>query len=402
MNILLNLIPVTFGGGLQVAANFIDTIIVNEGYGHNWWIMVSKGDELANILRKRNYNRVIEVDKTMVKRMLFEKLKVPGIIKKYNIDIIYSYGPGIPNHKIPTVVRSAYSNLYYPEVDFWGNWPLKKRIIAKIKDRYRLSTTLKSDVLVFENKGMRERAIQNFGYNKNNTFFIKPSVSHFNSEHIDTTKAPEVLRRLPNSGFNIAMLTAWHKNKNIDMVPLILNRLKEKGVTNVNYLISVDEENPFSQALLLKAKEFGVENNIYFLGRVKVDDVKYLYALSSASMLLSKLECFSSNIIEAWTYKKPLLMANEDWSRSICEDAVIYVDRDNANEIADRIVELINDPAYYNDIVLKGLDQIKTYNSPEQKVVKQIQFLEFVYDNYMKSGKKWYKSLSLNNNLSDN
>ncbi|MBB5396048.1 glycosyltransferase [Mucilaginibacter sp. AK015] len=402
MNILLNLIPVTFGGGLQVAANFIDTVIDHNGYGHNWWIMVAKGDELSNILRRRNYKNTIEVDNSPLKRMWFEKFKINDIIQNNKIDIMYSYGPGIPQDTIPTVVRSAYSNLYYPEIDFWGNWPLKKRIIAKVKDKYRLATTLKADALIFENKGMRSRAIKNFGYNSNNTFFIKPSVSQFNSGEIDKKKIPEKFKGIPADNFNIVMLTAWHKNKNIDLVPYILKELKDEGVTDVNYLISVEADHPYSHTLMAKAKEFGVETNIYLLGRVKVDEVKYLYAVSSASMLLSKLECFSSNIIEAWTYQKPLLLADEEWARSICEDAVIYVDRDDAQQIADKIRQLKTVKGTYKTIVDNGLTQIKTYNTPEQKVIKQIKFLEFVYRNFARHGKKWYLDQSISNNLSDN
>ncbi|HEY6976493.1 MAG TPA: glycosyltransferase family 4 protein [Chitinophagaceae bacterium] len=402
MNILLNLIPVVQGGGLQVAANFID-IISENNYNHSWYILVNKRGELSNLLKKRNKLTYFEVSNSVLPRLYFEKFQVPKLIRKFKIDIIYSFGPGIINNNIPTVVRSAYSNIYYPEINFWRNWPWRKRVIAELKDKYRLTKTIKADSIIFENAGMRHRAIKNFGYSEMNTFFIKPSVSKFNDiDFFDTNETPENIKVIPSEAFNIIMLTSWHKNKNIDIVPYVLKNLKNRGIRNVNFIITVASSHVYSNNLVQQAKKFKVEQNLFLVGRIKVNEIRHLYAKSTASILLSKLECFSSNIIEAWAYKKPLIISNEEWSKSICgEDSVIYVNRDDPDEVAEKIKILIQNPDYYKKIVKAGYDKLQTYNTPEEKVFKQVKILEFIHLNFLQNGKEWYTNKTITNQLCD-
>lgn len=383
MNILFNLIPIRSGGGMQVAANFLEIIIDNNGLGNTWLILVSEGSEIERLLQKKNFKRFYAVPSNFIKRSWFEFFEVPKIIAKHNIDIVYSYGPGLPKQRIPSVTRSAYSNLYFPEINFWGNWNFVNRWKFRLKDKFRLSRTLNADGLVFENKKMQERAISLFGYSKHNTLFIYPSVSAFNQKEISTDSLPQKYLTLRNNTYNLLMLTSWHRNKNIDIVPDILKAYLDKYNDNsIRFIITVDPKHPYSIQLMARAMAMGVAENIILFGRVPVTEVRNIYKATDAVLLLSLLECFSSNIIESWTYKRPLIISDEEWSNAICEDATLYVPRDDSSAIADAIANLKNDPSLADQFIAKGIEQLKKYNTPIAKVKKQLDFLEKIYNQY--------------------
>src|SRR5690606_10274830 len=105
--------------------------------------------------------------------------KVKGFVQNKNIDIIYNYAPVIPLKGIPQVVRSVYSNLYFPEVNFWSDYSFVTRIRKRVIDFMRRRGTLAAEGLVFENESMLERAVSMFKYPKDRTIYVAPSVSQF-------------------------------------------------------------------------------------------------------------------------------------------------------------------------------------------------------------------------------
>jgi hypothetical protein len=108
-----------------------------------------------------------------------------------------------------------------------------------------------------------------------------------------------------------------------------------------------------------------------------------LYEQIDFVFLLSKLESFSNNIIEAWNFKKPLLISDEIWSRSICSNAAVYVPRNDVGQIVSSIEKLIEDKIFHNLIIENGSRQILSYPNIDEY---------YVSDDSLKQ--KWYsKSL---------
>ena len=66
------------------------------------------------------------------------------------------------------------------------------------------------------------------------------------------------------------------------------------------------------------------------------------------------------------------------------QDAALYVDRENPKNVAKRIMHLVQNVEVRNDLTKKGSLMLGRYNSPSKKVEKQIEFLEFILDEYEK------------------
>lgn len=375
MNILINLIPIKQGGGQQVASNFISQVLQKDEL--TLFFIATEGTYIEKLLIEKGAKSK-SVGSGIISRLIFQQLELRKIVKDNNIDLIYTmFGPGLHVSNTLSITGCAYSNIFFPEIKFWSGYSLLQKIRLKIIDNYRLKSTLKSDAIVFENESMQERAEKLFNYPIEKTKLILPSVSDYQTIEDDGFEI--ILRKINRKNFNIILLTGWHKNKNIEILPDVLFHLKKLGYKDISFLLSVSKDHPNSVKLAKRADEFGVSENLVFLSSVAPHNVPRLFTHVDGVGLFSLLESFSNNIIEAWYFNKPLFISNEEWSRSICKNAAIYVDRNKAKDIADKIIGYRSDINYQENLKYEMEDILKKYPSPKEKVDLQIEFLKKIH-----------------------
>jgi glycosyltransferase involved in cell wall biosynthesis len=374
MNILVNLVPIKSGGGQQVASNFIIQVLKNSDFSP--FFLVTENTHVHKILLKCNCENIHVVKNGLLNRLIFQLFTLGTIILKNDIEIIYTmFGPGLHHKNVKSVTGCAYSNLFFPEINFWQGYSFLKSIQLRLIDKYRLNSTLKSNFIIFENESMQKRAIDLFKYPKEQTKLILPSVSAYPDSEISEEFTLR-LKNIDSTKFNFLMLSGWHKNKNIEIVPHILSNLKKQGVNDVNFVITVPKDHPDSIQLLEEAKIHSVEDNIVFFDQVLPSEVQFLFEEIDAVALFSLLESFSNNIIESWYFKKPLFISDEVWSRAICKNAAIYVERTNASKISETIINFRNNKDLQEEINDNVVLIIKQYPNPKEKVNLQLDLLK--------------------------
>lgn len=105
-----------------------------------------------------------------------------------------------------------------------------------------------------------------------------------------------------------------------------------------------------------------------------------LYNETKFVLLLSKLESFSNNIIEAWRFKRVLVITDSEWSRSICNEAAFYVNRDSPKDIAEAIFKLSKDNELQRSIISNGLSEIEKYPTIAERMQIELAFLKLIHD----------------------
>lgn len=371
MKLLLNFIPIKKGGGQQVATNFVNQIVKYKNI--NLVFLVTEGTYIHSLLKTKDLN-IIEVKNNLFLRFLFQKFRLHNIVSEYNIDIIYTmFGPSIKSKNTLSVSGCAYSNIFFPEINFWNDHSFLNKIKLKIIDTYRLKSTLNSDAIIFENKSMQLRANELFNYPLAKTKLILPSISEYKSSNLEDISQFNEINR---NHFNILMLTGWHKNKNLEIIPLILEKLKNIGHNDVSFVVSVKNDHPNSIKLLNHARKLNVLENIILIGSVEPNYLPLLFKKINAVGLFSLLESFSNNIIEAWYFQKPLFISDLEWSRAICKNAAIYIDRVSAIDITDNIINYRNNKVLQQTIKTNAKSILTQYPSPDEKVKIQLNYLK--------------------------
>jgi len=378
MNILINLISIKKGGGQQVAINFINQL-VKINTSNKVYFLVPKNTLVHRYLLNIKYKQLIVSENSILYRAILLPLIIALITKQKKINVIYTlFGIGIKSKKCISVVGNAYSNIFFPEIKFWNEKKIFRKLFLRYRDKIRLKSSLDADGIVFENKSMMDRAISLFNYPPERCVFIKPSITEsIHAEYSDNIK--KVCRNFSDNKFIVLVLTGYHKNKNLELIPAIASELKKCQNENIHFTISIDKSDSKIQHIIRDIRERDVCDYFTFIGSVNPLDVQYLYSKIHTVMLLSLLESFSNNIIEAWMYRRPLIISDMEWSRSICYDAALYVERQDPSDIASKLVLLSVDNNIYTDLVSKGNREVSTYPTPKQKVDLQLDFLRKIY-----------------------
>jgi len=374
MNILINFASQKKGGGQNVALNFLHGLFEINNNHNQYFFLVVKDSEIHQFVKKRKQQNILTTSPSILKRIYQEYFKYPSIFKNRKIDIIYTYfGYGLFRGKIPQVCGVAVSNVFFPEIKFWQGGLLNV-FIRKMVDKYRIYGIKKASALIFENKTMEERCHLLYHIPKSRTTFIPPS---FNP---DFEQEKLVLPELKKNTTKLLMLCGWQLNKNILKVPEIAYNLKKYNHAFQFIITAPNDNSKIQQEFSQLTKKFNVKEMISIIGPVKKQQLKSLYAQIDVVLLMSKLESFSNNIIEAWHFKKPLVVSDEKWARGICKNAAFYINRESPENIAESIHNLQSKLKLKNRLIEEGLSQLKYYPSIIEKTKQEIAFLEQIYN----------------------
>lgn len=376
LKVLLNFGTLKEGGGQNVGLNFLDSLLRQQFAMFNFSYIVVKGSKIYEYLKNQNVENIIICPAHPIKRIIFEILKGRSIIKKFNIQIIYTYfGIGFFPKIVPQVSGSADSNLYYPEIDFWNGYKGFSLLKRKIVDKYRIWGLKRADAIIFENHDMLKRYNRLFKFSSL-VKYIKPSVS----VSLDDKNSRNIIF---NSDEKKGLfLCGWHLNKNIMIIPHLAKILKSKNIP-FKFILTAPLDNSILQKKFFEMiSKLDVDEYVSVIGPVQKEDLTDLYNSIDFVFLLSQLESFSNNIIESWFHKKVLIISDASWAKSICEDGAFYVDRNDPVKIVEAILDLLNDESKYNAIVEQGIKLLNTYPKIDEKTKQEVEFLKYVYEEY--------------------
>jgi glycosyltransferase involved in cell wall biosynthesis len=373
INILINFAPVKDGGGQNVGLNFLSALDHIDIQDYFFYFIVAKNSAIHQFLIYKNYNYLSIFPQNPLLRILFELFLSRRILKKNKIEIIYSYfGYGLFLCGIPQVTGAADSNLLYPEINFWEGYR-GLILLKKLIDKYRIIGLKKSKGIIFENKSMENRFHEFFNIRKlTTTIYPSINLNYFQKVYY----LPDSIQSTKKGLF----LCGWQLNKNVMLIPKIAFFIKKHKIKFHFVLTAPKDSSYLYKKFIHLVNEYSVADYITITGRVNKEELQNLYQKIDIVFLLSKLESFSNNIIEAWSYKRVLLITDAPWARSICENAAVYVDRNNPEHIARNIVRLLSDKHLYKEIVNNGIEMLKGYPTIEEKTLKELEFIKRVYE----------------------
>lgn len=375
MNVLINFSTLKKGGGQNVGLNFLHSFLYLPHKNDNdFYYVVSQGSALEKLLKENGQaEKMVVVSSNPLKRICQEFFTSNNIIKRFNIDIVYTYfGYALYPKKVPQVIGCAVSNVFYPEIDFWSQYHGFKRWVRDITDKYRIWGIKRADGIIFETDILNKRSKEVL-HVKGVTTTIRPSISiDYENEEICLNIQSEEKRGL--------FLCGWQLNKNILSIPAIAHVLKQKNIPFTFILTAPEDHSMCHRMFLNEVKRYGVEEYINIIGPVRKKQLKSLYKQVDIVFLLSKLESFSNNIIESWSFEKPMIVADELWARDICKEAALYVNRDDNEDIANGIQKLITHPELCEEIIDKGKKELRAYPDIDSKTKQELAFIEKVYE----------------------
>ena len=160
----------------------------------------------------------------------------------------------------------------------------------------------------------------------------------------------------------VLFIGRFSKIKGIDILLHAIKILKdEPGLKNISFVI-MGVDFGFQNQMIQMIDDFGIKEKIHVIINPSRDDVIAAYGESEFLVLPSRWELSPLTPLEGFAFKKPVISTNVHGIPSTITDRKngILVKNEDFNELAEAIMELINDKQKCLEYGLSGYNLVKT------------------------------------------
>ena len=241
----------------------------------------------------------------------------------------------------------------YKDLPYLSNLPLLAKLKWFLLGRYhRFLLKYHTNKYIVETEDVKIR-LANFLAVPQDKIHVTPNTFHsvFNAAFKDFELLPD---KNPDE-FRLVSVTAFYAHKNLTIINELIPYL-EKSSFKFRFILTLPDavfEQHFSRH----------RDYFYNVGPVRIEDCPYIYSMADALFLPTLVESFTASYPEAMKMHKPILTSDYSFARSICDDAALYFDPYNPEEIAQQIVKLASDNKLYHSLVKRGDERLNHFPS---------------------------------------
>lgn len=381
MKFIINTTNLQSGGALQVALSLLEewnkSPVQNEFH-------IFLSPQLKRLLTRNNFRAnftFYNFDKNPT-NSIFTTLtyytKLSRLEAQLKPDAVFTvFGPALWKPKSSHLVGFANGYYLFDNSDF-----IRKRVLTNIFGKlkyyarhYFLFNQLKKEGNQYwvETNAAKERLSETINKPINNITVIGntygSSFKYKPGQKVNT-----------NNTFNLLYVSAYYEHKNFEIIPKVITILKERNIESTFILTLPNDK---------FEKLFGELSNPEYLineGPTNPQEITGIYQNADAIFMPSMLETFSANYPEAMKMELPIICSDYDFSRNICGDAALYFDAENPVDIANKIVELIENKELQKQLTETGKSRLQELETPESRAEKLLQLLNETTQ--MKNGNK--------------
>ena len=270
-------------------------------------------------------------------------LKAMNIIRKWKLDVIHShteFSVGTfarfisRQFNIPLVhtYHTLYEDYVYYITKGYFDKPSKK-IVEYLTQFYCDKT---ANELIVPTKKIYDLIKEKYNVDKN--IYIIPTgieVERFYKENVNSNKVAELGKKLKitDKDFVIIFVGRMAQEKNVELLLSAQKKLVEKD-KNIKLLMVGD--GPDLDNYKKTVKEYGIDKNVIFVGKVPWEDVPQYYRLADVFATASTSETQGLTVIEAMAASVAPLCINDESFKNTVEDGYngeIFKDEDEYVEI---------------------------------------------------------------------
>ena len=366
MNILINASNLRTGGGLQVADSICRELYK---FNHNFIVL------LPSVMRKsmeaiKYYHNVTAIgydSPLSIKTILTGRDRfLDDIVKKKKIDrVLTVFGPSRWKPKCFHLCGFAMPHIVLNDSPYWEKFSLKSKLLSAFRNKI-MSTDFKNknNGLWCENEYITQRLKKKYPNKEIHTIS-----NNCNQIYYDRSSWDNSITLPKFNGLTLLTITSNYPHKNLRIAVDALEIIRQKyPELNIRFVFTIKES------------DFGsipdnLRQSFVFLGPIPINQCPHLYEQASIMFQPSLLECFSATYPEAMLMKKPIITTDLGFAHSLCGEAACYYTADDPSALADAIQKLASNKDYRENLVTIGLEQVKKFDSFEDRARKLIEFI---------------------------
>jgi glycosyltransferase involved in cell wall biosynthesis len=360
MNVLLDLGAIKTGGGVQLALNFVRQINARRRPGDRVWLLVSQGSLLEREAASVEAAGVWASPRSYLRRAAFEYLRLPRLLAAHGVDVVFTFfGAGVPRPRgIRAVVTVAYPIICYPESAYWRFERPGRRWFNRVRNWLRCRRLRRAERLLAETEVMRARLARTLAIDPARIHLLPPAVSAF------AEPRPRTARDGP---FVFVTVSDNSHHKNIWRLYAVARALRESGLLDFRFVMTVREADFRADIPERDVDETILATHFRCLGPVAPTSIMDVYGSADAMVIISDLESFSNNYIEAWRVGLPIVASDRDFARHICGDSAVYVEPHDPAGAAAEFARVARDAGLRERLVAAGAARLRAMPTLEQR-----------------------------------
>lgn len=341
MKVLIHAIGANIGGGRRHIEALVPAL-ENLHSENIYVVLVRKGvlDEFqSSKIKLQHIPKAL--CSTGIRRLYFDQVTLPGIIRKGNFDIcvsILNFGPIYCPAKHVVFQRNA---LYFDE-EYIKTEPIKRRIRNRIRRLLTGLTLRNANLIVSPSHTMDEMLKKFHGSIPEERFAVLYHGFDQASLKVES-KLEQPEHR--NSEDNISIFYPSHfaRHKGFPILFEAARILVEHRVKFTLYVtVAHDYWSSGFQWFNEQITSVQLRNYVVNLGNVAQSEIGTRYSNSDIIFFPSLCESFGFPLLEAMGYAKPIVASDIAINKEICGDGAKYFDRNSAKEAAASLEYFLN------------------------------------------------------------
>ncbi|MBI5254575.1 glycosyltransferase family 4 protein [Candidatus Falkowbacteria bacterium] len=274
--------------------------------------------------------------------LLFKTPKLDRLInKKFNVSVDFFFFPNINfiSTDCPYIITghdltfSFLKKCFSPKSRAWHKLIKPQRLFQRAKKIIAVSENTKRDLI----------SIYNIPKQQISTIYSGiATIFQPNLQEMPTAKRIKNKYQLPQKF--ILYLGTIEPRKNIETL-ISAFELFKKSAAHKNYSLVLAGKHGWQFNKIEKQiKQSAWRDTIKFIDYVAPEDKPYLYNLAEIFAYPSLYEGFGFPVLEAMACGRPVITSHASSLPEICENAAIYIDPNNINDLARAMASLVNNP----------------------------------------------------------
>ncbi|KQC13422.1 MAG: hypothetical protein APR63_08685 [Desulfuromonas sp. SDB] len=259
--------------------------------------------------------------------------------------------------------------------NFPETYKFRRRVFLEYAIRKSLNIV---DKIITVSEFTKDELIKFYNISENKIIPIHEGIDYqrFNIDNITQDYENKLLNKFNLNKKNY-ILTVGHLEPRKNLLRLIIAFKKLRKVCDkIDYLVIVGKKNFKYKKILNEINKN--KDSIIHLDFVHNNDLNILYKNAKVFVFPSIYEGFGFPPLEAAIFGIPSAVSKTSSMPEICEDAVLYFNPFNTEDIKSKILMLLNNNSLYNELKIKAQNNLKRF-SWEKNVIKTIDVYNETY-----------------------
>ncbi len=225
----------------------------------------------------------------------------------------------------------------------------------------RLAGSLrKADGIITFSRFVRDEIVHRFGTDAARIKIIPHGLDPAFHQEIAPPDLEETRRRHQLPASFLLFVGSQEPRKNL---PRLIEALKIVHLRGLKIpLVMVGPHGQDSRRLRAKADELGLSSWTRMTGYLDRGDVRHVYRLAEALVFPSLCEGFGFPPLEAMASGVPVIASSAPAIPEVCQGAAVYFRPDSAEEMAEKIIFVLEDSRAREDLIIKGKQRASAFS----------------------------------------